>query len=355
MSSSLGSLLGDDALGRSTLALCQSALQPGSYKTYQSALQGFMEFCHEQNRPPLEVTPVDIARYIAWLGLQGTVAADSLQPYLSAINKFLQDHGREPVALGSLVGDVRKGLRNCQHDLTPKAVRVPLPAPVALSYLRLAEEMAPTLAWEDPACPKLYLFRALVAVVVNYSFFCRGECGVSLLSQDLVVDVSHITIFQRLSKGRKTIAAHRKPVLQLLVTSLPRVARILTIFSSGRAALAGACSWPLPSTFWALTPAEPAASWNASTLGAWLQASSQAVSQAPPPGFAWESHSLRKGAASAAFAIGARLEKIRYMGGWAKSSNVVTDHYIDFTMEPSPAAWLFFGHLCPSPIAMEPG
>ncbi len=61
---------------------------------------------------PLEATPVDIARYLAWLGQRGTIAADSLQPYLSAINRYLQDHARAPVALGPLVAGVRKGLAN---------------------------------------------------------------------------------------------------------------------------------------------------------------------------------------------------------------------------------------------------
>jgi hypothetical protein len=57
------------------------------------------------------------------------------------------------------------------------------------------------------------------------------------------------------------------------------------------------------------------------------------------------SHSLRKGAASAAHAIGARLTDIRYAGGWSTNSTVLEAKYIDFTMQPSPAAWIFFGFL----------
>jgi hypothetical protein len=51
-----------------------------------------------------------------------------------------------------------------------------------------------------------------------------------------------------------------------------------------------------------------------------------------PPQFKWTSHSLRKGAASAAACIGEPLTKIRYMGGWLKSSDVVNGKYIDPTM-----------------------
>eukprot|EP00873_Tetraselmis_striata_P043139 jgi/Tetstr1/463403/TSEL_008325.t1 len=58
------------------------------------------------------------------------------------------------------------------------------------------------------------------------------------------------------------------------------------------------------------------------------------------------SDSLRKGAASAANAIGAPLSHIRYQGGWATNSDVVLD-YLDHNGLPSPGAWFFFGHIAP--------
>jgi len=104
-------------------------------------LKSFFEFCDTSLLDPHKVSPIDIARYIAWLGKRGTVAAASLQPYLSSINKYLQDHARPPVALEPLVSGVRKGLANCQEDLAPLPQRLPLPAPVALEILELAESL----------------------------------------------------------------------------------------------------------------------------------------------------------------------------------------------------------------------
>ncbi len=69
----------------------------------------------------------------------------------------------------------------------------------------------------------------------------------------------------------------------------------------------------------------------------------------PPEGFSWTSHSLRKGVASAANAIGVRLTDIRYAGGWSTNSTVLEAKYIDFAMLPTPAARLFFGYLCKGP------
>ena len=96
---------------------------------------------------------------------------------------------------------------------------------------------------------------------------------------------------------------------------------------------------------WVLAPAEETELWTANTLSGWLTAAYTAALCLPPAGFAWTSHSLRKGAASAAYAIGARLTDIRYAGGWSTNSTVLEAKYIDFTMRPSPAAWIFFGYL----------
>eukprot|EP00873_Tetraselmis_striata_P020102 jgi/Tetstr1/440366/TSEL_028701.t1 len=62
--------------------------------------------------------------------------------------------------------------------------------------------------------------------------------------------------------------------------------------------------------------------------------------------YAYFSFRLRKGAASAANAIGVPLSHIRHQGGWATNSDVVLD-YIDPNVLPSPGAWFFFGHIAP--------
>ena len=97
---------------------------------------------------------------------------------------------------------------------------------------------------------------------------------------------------------------------------------------------------------WSITPREDLEVWSALTLTDWHQAAYAAAGHSPPEGFSRTSHSLRKGAASATNAIGARLTDIRYQGGWATNSNVLETKYIDFTMQPSAAARLFFGYLC---------
>ena len=130
-----------DDLGVRALVLYQSSLQPGTSRNYGSTMTGFFRFCEESAITPLDITNADIAHYLARMAEQGTVAAENLQPYLFAINKFLLDHGKPPVALGPLIDGVRKGLAYCQRDLSPTPERLPLPAPVALAILVKAEAL----------------------------------------------------------------------------------------------------------------------------------------------------------------------------------------------------------------------
>ena len=58
----------------------------------------------------------------------------------------------------------------------------------------------------------------------------------------------------------------------------------------------------------------------------------------PPPKFKRTSHSLHKCAASAAACIGVPLTKIRFMGGWSKTIEVVNGKYIDLAMSAIPTA-----------------
>jgi hypothetical protein len=141
----LASVFGEDELGQIATALFQSALATKTKENYNSNLTGYFRFCDEFLLDPLAVGPIDIARYLAWMAKRGTVAADSLQPYLSAINRLLQDHALPPVALGPLVTGVRKGLTNCQLDTRPLPKRLPLSAPVMLYVLMLAERLLPTV------------------------------------------------------------------------------------------------------------------------------------------------------------------------------------------------------------------
>eukprot|EP00873_Tetraselmis_striata_P015848 jgi/Tetstr1/436112/TSEL_024959.t1 len=335
---------GSDELGQRTLDLLSSSLSAQTLKSYAGRLSQFAEFCHDsENISPLEATTATVVRYVAWIGERGHIAAKSLQPYLSAINTFFELHNLDPIAKDSLhLTSARRGLMLRQRRLDAAPLRVPLPADVAYRFVTKAE-----LIVSAPYPEYHHNFRALLASVVNFMFFARGLTGVSCRVRDVHVDDYNITLQVYREKGR---AGRRGPddlrVLLLPVSEHPRVARLLHHFIDNVQSVPLVTVGLATSNFWAVTAAEQSKPWTAATMSDWLSAAISLVNAAPHAGTSWTSHSLRKGAASAANAIGVPLSHIRYQGGWATNSDVVLD-YIDPNVLPSPGAWFFFGHIAP--------
>jgi hypothetical protein len=71
-------VIGEDELGHLATSLFQFALSTGTQRNHGSNLAFFYNFCDSFLRNPLAVSPIYIARYIAWLCHRGTVAADNL-------------------------------------------------------------------------------------------------------------------------------------------------------------------------------------------------------------------------------------------------------------------------------------
>eukprot|EP00873_Tetraselmis_striata_P036461 jgi/Tetstr1/456725/TSEL_043422.t1 len=157
----------------------------------------------------------------------------------------------------NLISKVRKGLAASQVEPDPHGVRTDVPARLITRTLRLAEtlreELGPT--WTRDQLPRILLFRDVMAVVAMHMFYARGKAGVACQT------------------GYLTVTADAR---------------------------------------WAVTHDEPAASWTSATVTNWLQLVAHMLEEHPPPGFVWTSHSLRKGAATAAYAIGVVLQKIKH-------------------------------------------
>jgi hypothetical protein len=203
MTTKLHKLLGTDHVGDTALHMLSSSLAPTTYANYDSGMRQFAAICHEEDIHPLQATTQSVVRCTAWLGLQGTVAAASLQQYYSAINKFFRDHQQQPIAVGELLANARRGIEQQQERLEAADPRLLLPAPLALSLLDAAAELRTHLTWTPPSRHMIDRFRALMVVCTNYAFFCIAESGVRCLNQDMTVDrpSGQIWLFIRKVKG----------------------------------------------------------------------------------------------------------------------------------------------------------
>jgi hypothetical protein len=163
-------LIGEDNLGRFTISSPASAKEKGTYQSYGSNFNRFVEFCSEEKTPahPLLATVGTICRYIGWQGLRGTVGVDNLQPYLSAINRVYKDHGLDPMAQGDLVNEVIKGLQGVQTPLVEKNKRVALPTQAAYKCFEQAEKLLELMKLGEANLQTFSLFRNCLATVVSY-------------------------------------------------------------------------------------------------------------------------------------------------------------------------------------------
>ena len=151
----------DDELGALTLALLSTSKEKITYGSYVSNFARFAEYCSEQSPPvhPLEAHVGHVCRFVAWQGKRGTVQANSLKPYFSAINHVYGAHGKEPIADGPLVAEAVKGLLGMQERIpaaAPPVSRHPLPAQAAFRIFERAEYHSECTRWRA-GDPPIYL------------------------------------------------------------------------------------------------------------------------------------------------------------------------------------------------------
>eukprot|EP00873_Tetraselmis_striata_P026855 jgi/Tetstr1/447119/TSEL_034557.t1 len=284
MAAELRSLLGTDDVGQAALGLLTGSLAAGTYRNYDSGMRSFATFCEQEGLRPLLATTSTIVRYTAWLGMQGTVSAESLQQYYSSINQYFPDHQRQPVALGDMVADARRGLAIQQERLAAEDVRVP--APVAADILNTAIGFRQTLVWEPANIADIRAFRAALATITAYVFLCRAESGISCETGDLVVDrpSGSILLYVRKQKGDQRTRVSAKPLINLPIAAVPDFADLLDWHTISRDAYCrrfyGANP---PPKFWSISPLESSATWSVSaTLTEWLREAYLAAGARPP-------------------------------------------------------------------------
>ena len=121
--------------GTTGVRLAASALEDGTVDQYARHWATFADWCAANRLDPIPASPRMILAYVGFLAEKGTIAADSLQPYLSAINTHHLDMGLERPAIGHVVTAARRGMRRAQALLTTRDSRIPLPAPAALEVI----------------------------------------------------------------------------------------------------------------------------------------------------------------------------------------------------------------------------
>jgi hypothetical protein len=177
MRNHVGALVGTDNPGNLVLDLLTGSLAPTTYNTYGTGMRRFTVFYNEEGIIPLEATAADMLRFTTWLARAGTVAVNILQPYFSAINKFFRNHfNKEPMALGPLLTDGRRGLAMQQQPITEPEIRVPIPTPIVQHMLLFAHRhYYRALILLPDNFVYIKTFRAILSVCINYCYFAARK------------------------------------------------------------------------------------------------------------------------------------------------------------------------------------
>mmetsp|Transcript_44414 Transcript_44414/g.101821 ORF Transcript_44414/g.101821 Transcript_44414/m.101821 type:complete len:765 (-) Transcript_44414:36-2330(-) len=333
--------------GETAIRLAATALETSTARAYNRHWLAFCQWCAAHGLCPMPATPRMVFAYIGFLAEKGTVAADSLQPYLSAINAAHADYGHDRPALGHLIARARQGMRRAQALAATRDTRVPLPAAAVLRVLRHA--CASASAWQRDlsATACAHLLRGAYAVCLSFLFFGRQDSCVALRILDH--GIQHDAIWLRLTEKMRKAAALRRivriplsaPPVKGHASFLPEVAALGRMYLSAAHRLERTCTTREQRAYLFQLPGEPPP--RTADMSSWLHTQLRMVDVRAPPGFSYLGHSIRSGASSAAEAIGVSRFLGNWMGGWSQTGRTRELHYMDPSVRPCPAAFGFFG------------
>ena len=292
-----------------------------------------------------------ILAYVGHLAEKGTIAADSLQPYLSAINTYHLDNGLERPALGHVVTAARRGMRRAQAQLRTRDSRVPLPAEHALRAI--TDALARLPEWRVRLTKRALAeqLRRRFATALAFVFMGRQDSAVHLAACDFGIDAEFIwlRLTEKMRRGQALRRIVRLPLGAApaggVPSALPQLAELGRAYLQARAALGG----EQPMLF--QLPGEPKPVTR--HMEGWVTVVFDEIGAVPPPGFVYLGHSLRSGGSSAAEAIRVPRYRGNWLGGWSQSGRTREVHYLDPSILPTEAAYALFGWLLAGEYSLD--
>lgn len=318
------------AQARTVASLLTSGLAETTWVVYASHIRSFLSFL-AQSDVTLDITNVTaglVARFIAWLYDKG-MSGSSIDQRVSALSSVLRRLGLPSPVDADLVVLLRRAIKR-RPNVGIRRVRPKLPADAALRVW----QRGISLFRADGSVPPAHAtsLREVAAVTMAYVIMGRSMSVTGLRHVACLVDpvVGSLTVAFPIKGGDYkamdwTVVLPPTAVTDFLVRYIRWHSR----------------SYPAEAFVFRFPGDPPRLS--STHVSGWLRNQLVALGIHAPDGFAFSSHSLRGGAASAAFAIGVPERRIQAVGGWGSAQAM--QPYIDAAVAPSDAARCFFGHL----------
>ena len=276
-----------------------------------------------------------VVAYLGFLLESGTISAKSLQTYLSAINAVHNDFEYPSPACGHLVKLARKGFAELQGSvmLQPQQVTA-FPAEHMFDIVQFGLR---------PDASKHHI-RVCVCLVAQFAFFSRADSGVLLTAINAQATSSTFSINQAAKNVARNQAAPSSRVSSAQDDPDNCFNKLQLRWKTLRAHRD-------TDLYWSLEDDSPSCFKDSGIITEWLLLLLVELNIPTPPGVKWTGHSLRRGGASAAHAIGASIAVFMVWGLWKSLASALL--YIDVGVRPSSEALFFFGHLLPRFKLME--
>lgn len=305
-------------------------LAPSSWQSYSAAFTRFVRFCSAHDLSPLPAATSTVLWYADFLAHEGRLQAATSQPYFSAINTIHEQLGFEKPAVGVQLTSFLAGWRRRQTVL--------IPLPSASGMRAMPASVAAVVLDRLPLLHDIYELRASLFFVVSFVTMLRPDSLLSCPSLNASAGRLSFT-----PSRFKTSTPQLGIECQVDISRLPLLAAALTRFERLRGLGIGA------SSFWQLACEPPPTTAHAE---AWFGLAREGALVLP----VFTLYSLRRGAASTAYAAGASLLRIEFMGGWASNSSALRRRYLDLSFPNDSHAQRFFGWLVHNalPVASQP-
>lgn len=316
--------------------LVDAKYQPTTQVRYLNAWEAFVAFCNRTALAALPAAPEAVVRYVGTYLASGSAAPDSVANYLTAIRAVHLTAGVPSPTDDPLVKAAMLGFRRL-HVTDAGALperRAPLPAAVLLAIVHLG------LSTSDPSLQRECAGTTLVFLMCN-----RPGAAANLRARDLDLSPAgfraQVPVYKMgiLKQGeRLTFRLPVGPGGWAADPTLRLVRRVyLQHYRLGRApgehlfAPPGRLAFvPMPTQ----------------VVTRWLRRQLALTGHTPPLGTKWTGHSLRAGAASAAYAVGLSVGLICQLMGLS-SAKTAFKHYIDAQLDTDPAARELFSRYAP--------
>ena len=338
----LGKRLGGTPGALSASRLLAGRRADSTVKARESKWRSWLAFCREESRCPLPASESDVLAYIGYLNLKRTLKAQPLSGYLSEINVRHLENGLQPPARSELVKMAKDAFR--AMDPRERPARCVVGSEWMQDILLLGQAALRRRVPQDIDWVRV---RDCALAVFTFLTFSRGTMSAS--ARTAAIEITRSELSWRIESnhpGRKmkgrdsvTIRRHRRHVPFSCYHPLD----LLAAWRLHRRGYAG-------HAFWALSETDACGGFSHTFVTQRMRALVQLLLVERHSALL-ASHGFRRGAASAAIAIGVPDAVIAHHADWKIGGHTLRSVYWGPPVSFSVSSFIFFGDLLSPTLA----